>query len=225
MNVAKRLVNPAAKSRYQQIEKATGVPWYIVAVIHERESSQDFTKQLAQGDPLSRKSTHVPSGRGPFLNHPTDKPGEDAFFRGALDALIDCPPHASHWHDWTPGGAMTLLEEYNGLGYANHGIPSPYVWAGSDQYIKGKYVSDGVFDANKVDVQEGCAPLLFCMKKLDPSVFSKSKPTVPAVITGTVVSTATVATSTHPHLWPWIVGGSIAAVLLSWVLYHTFKKA
>src|SRR5205814_2903433 len=112
-------INPSAKERYQQIEATTGVPWFVIAVIHEREASQNFTKQLAQGDPLSKVSTHVPKGRGPFLNHSDDPPGHDAFYRGALDALIDCPPHASKWKDWSPGGALTLLEEYNGLGYAN----------------------------------------------------------------------------------------------------------
>ena len=33
---AKRLTD--AKTRYQAVEKATGVPWYMIAAIHERES-------------------------------------------------------------------------------------------------------------------------------------------------------------------------------------------
>jgi hypothetical protein len=36
-----------------------------------------------------------------------------------------------------PGGALTLLEQYNGLGYANRGLPSPYIWSGTDRYLKG----------------------------------------------------------------------------------------
>src|ERR1700722_4343370 len=50
----------AAKARYQTVEKETGVPWFIIAVIHEREASQDWNTQLAQGDPLNRKSVHEP---------------------------------------------------------------------------------------------------------------------------------------------------------------------
>lgn len=69
-------------------------------------------------------------GRGPFF-------GADAFYRAALDALIDCAPHAAKWTDWTAGGALTLLEEYNGLAYAARGVPSAYVWSGSDQYNSG----------------------------------------------------------------------------------------
>jgi len=156
--VAKRLV--AAKDRYQAVEKATGVPWFFIAVTHERESSQRWDRSLAQGDPWNAKSVHVPAGRGPF------KSWEEA----AIDALVACSPYAGRNTDWSVGGLLTMLEQYNGLGYANKGIPSPYVWSGTDQYVKGKYVADGVFDANVVDKQLGCAGLLFVMQALDPSI-------------------------------------------------------
>lgn len=168
--VAARLASPEAKAKYQEIERATKVPWFVVAVIHERESSQRWDRQLAQGDPLGQVSTHVPKGRGPFYNHPDDPPLQDAFYRAALDALSDCAPYAAKWKDWSPGGAMTLLEQYNGLGYANRGLPSPYVWSGTDQYIKGKYIADGVFDPDTVDKQLGCAALIMAMMELDPSI-------------------------------------------------------
>lgn len=158
--VAKQLVATPAKARYLAVQKRTGVPWFVIAVIHEREASQRWNTQLGQGDPLDRKSVHVPAGRGPF------KTWED----GAYDALVNCAPHASRWTDWSAGGAMTLLEQYNGLGYAARGIPSPYVWAGTDQYRSGKYVRDGVFDPNVVDAQLGCAGLILAMKVLDPSI-------------------------------------------------------
>lgn len=178
--VAARLAAPAAKARYQEISKATGVPWFVIAVIHQRESSQRWDRQLSQGDPLGQVSTHVPKGRGPFFNHDDDPPLQDAFYRAALDALIDCAPYASKWRDWSPGGAMTLLEQYNGLGYANRGLPSPYVWSGTDQYVKGKYVADGVFDPNAVDKQLGCAGLIMAMMAIDPSIsFGDVKPADP----------------------------------------------
>lgn len=167
---AAKLCAADAKTRYQKISEATGVPWYAIAVIHEREAAGRFTAQLAQGDPLDQVSIHEPAGRGPFLNHPDDPPGQDAFYRGALDALIDCPPHASKWQDWSIGGLLTLLEEYNGLGYANRGVPSAYVWSGSDQYVAGKFVADHVYSESAVDVQLGCAPLLARMAAIDPSI-------------------------------------------------------
>jgi lysozyme family protein len=168
--IAQDILAPSNWARYVKISQATGVPPQVIGVIHYREASLNFGAQLAQGDPLGEISRDVPSGRGPFFNHPTDPPGQDAFFRGALDALIDCAPRAAKWTDWSAGGACTLLEEYNGLGYAMRGIASAYVWSGTDQYVKGKYVADGVFNPDAVDTQDGCAAILRCLMDIDPSI-------------------------------------------------------
>ncbi len=157
---ASRLAASGAKSRYKDIEAATGVPWPIIAVIHEREASQNFLANLAQGDPYDSVSTHVPKGRGPF----------PSFKAAAIDALTNCAPYAAKWKDWSMGGALTLLEQYNGIGYSKRGLPSPYVWAGTDQYVSGKYVSDGVFDPDAIDKQLGCAGLLKAMMLMDPTI-------------------------------------------------------
>jgi lysozyme family protein len=66
--VAKRLVSSDAKSQYRAVAAKTGVPWAAIAVIHEREASQDWKGSLAQGDPWNRVSVHVPVGRGPFAS-------------------------------------------------------------------------------------------------------------------------------------------------------------
>ena len=157
---AKRLIADVAKQHYLAVSKTTGVPWYVIAVIHEREASQSWTANLAQGDPWDKVSVHVPRGRGPFSSWET----------AAVDALTNCGPFAARWKDWTVGGLLTLLEEYNGLGYASRGIPSPYVWASTDQYHSGKYIADGHFDPNAVDHQLGCAALLWRMQALDNSI-------------------------------------------------------
>lgn len=155
---AKRLA--ANKARYVSVDLKTGVPWSIIAVIHERESSQSWVASLAQGDPINKPSIHVPRGRGPFSSW------EDA----AIDALVNCAPHLARWEDWSIGGALTALESYNGIGYALHGLPSPYIWAGTNQYIRGKYIADGHFDPNAIDHQLGCAGLLLRMITQDPSI-------------------------------------------------------
>src|SRR3954468_4720639 len=98
VSVAGRLAGWNAKQRYQPVALKTGVPWFVIAVIHEREASQNWSKSLAQGDPWNKKSVHVPKGRGPF------KSWEEA----AIDALANCSPYAAKWRDWTPGGALTL---------------------------------------------------------------------------------------------------------------------
>ncbi len=183
---ARRLV--AAKARYHAIAKRTGVPWAIIAVIHERESSQNWSRSLAQGDPWNQVSVHVPAGRGPFASW------EDA----AVDALVNCAPHAARWQDWSIGGALTLLEQYNGLGYARRGVPSPYVWAGTDQYRAGKYVRDGLYDPRAMDRQPGCAGLLKAMMEIDPTIsFAKGQEDgEPPTITGPPTSSH--ASFRHP---------------------------
>ena len=169
--VAARLIGPVAKARYQAIEKASGVPWFVIAVIHEREADQNFGCSLAQGDPLDRPSRHVPRGRGPFLNHPSDPPGQDAFYRGALDALANCPPYLARWKDWTAGGTMTALLLYNGTGYWDfHHEDSPYDWGATDQEQRGKYTADGVYSAQVWDSQLGCAAMLKAMTLFDGSI-------------------------------------------------------
>ncbi|MBR1142489.1 hypothetical protein JQ567_04270 [Bradyrhizobium sp. AUGA SZCCT0431] len=138
----------------------TGVPWPFIAVAHERECSQDWSGSLAQGDPWNRVSVHVPAGRGPFRSW------EDA----AIDALVNCAPRAARNKDWSIGGTLTMLEQYNGLGYAARGRPSPYIWSGTDQYVSGKYVRDGVYGPSAVDRQLGCAGILMAMMALDPTI-------------------------------------------------------
>lgn len=169
--VARRLCASEAKARYQVISATTGVPWFVIAVIHEREASQDFSKQLGQGDPLNQVSRHVPRGRGPFFNHPNDPPGQDAFYRGAVDALENCPPKLAGWKDWTAGGSCVATLLYNGTGYDDyHHENSPYEAGATDQEQRGKYTGDGQFDPNAWDTQIGCIAMFKAMMALDPSI-------------------------------------------------------
>lgn len=157
--VAKRLV--AAKSNYQSVSNDTTVPWWIIAVIHEREASQRWDANIAQGDRWDRKSTHIPAGRGPFVS----------WHDAAVDALTNCAPYAAKWKDWSAGGSLTLLELYNGEGYEKyHHMASPYLWSGTQHYVRGKYVGDGQFDPSAVDHQLGCAILLKKMIDMDAEI-------------------------------------------------------
>jgi len=158
--VAGRLIAATAKTQYSIVSEQTGVPWFVIAVIHERESSQSWKASLAQGDPWNAVSIHVPRGIGPFAS----------WADAAVYALSECAPFASKWNDWSVGGTLTLLEEYNGLGYANMGVPSPYIWASTDQYKSGKYIADGHYDPNAIDTQLGCAALISRMAVADKSV-------------------------------------------------------
>jgi lysozyme family protein len=177
--VAHKLI--AAKPRYQSVEKATTVPWPIIAVIHERECGADFRCVLHNGERIlgtGRKTTLVPKGRGPFATW--EAAAEDAL---ALD-------HLTAVRDWSIAHACYMLELYNGFGYRAHGVHSPYLWSGSNNYTRGKFVADGRFDAGAEDKQLGCMPIVREMMTLDPTVMFPGAPVI-----------ATKAPEAAPSLW------------------------
>lgn len=140
------------KEKYQEVQQITSVPWYVLGAIHYRESSLNFTRHLHNGDRLTARTIHVPAGR-PVKGAPPFTWGESA-----IDAI-----KLKSWHkvtDWSIENTLSLIEAYNGLGYKKRGLPSPYLWAWSNNYSKGKYVADGKFDPNFVDQQCGAAILL-----------------------------------------------------------------
>jgi lysozyme family protein len=200
LSVAQALVRSDAKSRYLAVSRQTGVPWFFIAVVHERESSQNWNASLAQGDPWNEVSRHVPAGRGPF----------NSWEEAAVDALVNCAPFAARNKDWSVGGLLTMLEQYNGLGYADRGVPSPYVWAGTNMYVSGKYIADGVYSATTVDMQLGCAGLIIGMMRLDPSI-KFGPPVLPPVETPSITKPA-----------PGSIGAAIAALVKA--ILSIFKR-
>jgi lysozyme family protein len=168
----------AHKAQYVEIAQGVQeithkqIPWVLVSVVDQREHQASLglcNSYLGNGQPLGQVTTIVPKGRGPFFNHPTDKVLRGAFFRGALDALIDVQK-INDWDDWTPGGTLTFLESLNGYGYANRGMASPYIWGATNEQQLGKYIADGVFAPNVTDTQLGCAPMIRYMMGLDASI-------------------------------------------------------
>lgn len=144
------------RARYEVVQKALGTPWYVVGAIHYREASLNFNTHLHNGDPLSKRTTHVPAGR-PVWGQPPYL-WEDS----AIDALRD----RNITKDMSDEDLMEKLEGYNGLGYFKKGLPSPYLWSFTDNYIKGKYVKDGKFDPEFVDQQCGVMPIIVELRKL-----------------------------------------------------------
>ena len=140
------------KTRYQAVGDQTDVPWYIIAVIHNMESSQRFDRHLHNGDPLTARTVQVPAGRPVAGNPPFtwEDSAIDALTFDKLDVV----------EDWTLRGALFRLEKFNGFGSRDRGINTPYLWCFSNQYTKGKFVADHVFDPNAVSQQCGAAVLL-----------------------------------------------------------------
>lgn len=147
---AQKIINN--KSKYQNIEKSTGVPWYVVGLIHYRESGLNFDKHLHNGDSLSGPTVNVPAGR------PSTERRRFTFEESAIDALNQNGVSKNNFS--TIPSILQTLEGYNGLGYYKQGYQSPYIWSGTNQYVSGKYVRDGVYDPNAKDAQLGVAALL-----------------------------------------------------------------
>ena len=158
IDAAARLVI-GGKAAYQAVEHLTGVPWAVVGVLHYRESSCDFRGVLHNGEKIlgtGRKTKLEPKGRGPF----------ETWLAAAQDALA-IKGYAPGALDWTIPRFLYEGERFNGFGYRMHGVPSAYLWSGSDQYACGKYVSDGVWNATVIDKQMGVAPLMRRIFELD----------------------------------------------------------
>lgn len=199
---AKRLVT--GRARYEAVEARTGVPWWFVAVLHERESGGDFKTYLGNGQPLNRVTTKVPKGRGPWAS----------FEDGCLDALQY--EGYTKVSDWSIEHTLWLAEKYNGLGYANRGLPSPYIWGatniqrpGKYREIKdssGKYVSR--FYPLEMDTQIGVAPMLQIITALVGAV-------VPGLIGNVINATTSTAGVNVPK---GAAGGSMMNVAIGSIL-------
>ena len=156
--ITRMLIN---KSRYETVSEKLNIPWQFIAVIHNMESSLNFSCHLHNGDPLSGRTVHVPAGR-PSVGTPPF-----TWEQSAADALslrkID------QWKDWTIEGMLYQIEGYNGWGYRLHhpAVLSPYLWSFSNHYIKGKYIADGTWSDTAVSNQCGAAVLLKALEFLE----------------------------------------------------------
>lgn len=152
--VVQRIAAPLPWSHYKGVERATGVPAHVVGIIHIREASGNFGSHLHNGDPLSARTRHVPAGR------PVEGDPPFTWTESAIDALTMPGQALDKWHDWSIGGICFVLERYNGFGYRNRGINSPYLWGYTTAYERGMYVADGVWSATAVNKNPGGMAIL-----------------------------------------------------------------
>ena len=154
------------QKRYEAVSQKTGVPAPLIAALHWRESTGDFTTYLHQGDKLGRKARHVPR------NIPVFSVWEDA----AVHALTMSDKAAVRddlgmKSDTRDAAAMaTYAEFYNGLGYDGRNTASPYVYSGTDNYSRGKYFSDGHYSKSYQDQQLGVLAMVDAIGGSDTTV-------------------------------------------------------
>lgn len=148
------------KKEYDKVEKATGMPWFVVGSIHCLEASFSFDKHLHNGDSLKAKTRRVPAGRPLNGRPPFD------WHESAIDAIKFNAGHRKvhlevfPWHD--VANVLWFLEGYNGWGYRKHhpDTLSPYLWSFTNHYTKGKYVADGKWSSSAVSSQIGAAAMM-----------------------------------------------------------------
>ena len=158
MAAAKKVI--ANSARYKEAGRLTGVPWQFIGVLDLRESDCNPARALGQGDPWDEVSTNVPRGNGPFESWV-----DAAVFYIDFDHLAD---DVDFWD-------MSLVcwkgEKWNGMGYRNHGVFTPYLWAMSNHQESGRYAGDGNWQADEWDTQPGIIAVLYQMNVIDPKNF------------------------------------------------------
>lgn len=142
------------QGRYAAAVSGTAIPWWFIAVVHAMECSLRFDQHLHNGDPLTARTVRVPSGR-PAAGPPPftwEESAQDSIVYESLDKVAD----------WGLASVLFNWHRYNGINneYKKRGIPTPYLWSGSQHYTKGKYVADHEFDPNAVSGQAGAAVIL-----------------------------------------------------------------
>lgn len=142
------------RGRYETVGQPIGVPWYFIGAVHSMECSQRFDLHLHNGDALIARTVNVPKGR-PLAGAPPF-----TWEQSAADALM--LRKLNNLGPWDVPFLFYQLEGYNGFGYRTRktGVNTPYLWAASNHYAKGKFVKDGKFDPEAQSKQVGAAVLL-----------------------------------------------------------------
>lgn len=148
-----KITDSSRRKSYEAVAEETCVPWYFTAIIHGMECSFDMTSHLHNGDPLKAKTRQVPAGRpNPWLP-PSD------WVSSATDALRY--DKLNEKPDWDLAHMLYRWEAYNGWrSRVLYKINTPYLWSFSNQYTKGKFVADNVWDGNAVSKQCGAGVML-----------------------------------------------------------------
>ncbi|CAL8972931.1 hypothetical protein RHODGE_RHODGE_01043 [Rhodoplanes serenus] len=204
--VARRII--AGRARYEAVQRATGVPWWWIGAIHDRESGGDFRGVLHNGERIigaGRKTRLVPKGRGPFSTW--EEAATDALKLKGLQKITD----------WSPARMLYEAERFNGFGYVSRGVNSPYVWAGTNHQQRGKYVRDGVWSATAWDTQLGVAAVLRALVDVSPEVAARIAPAGPAKPAGAPRAAAPAVTTVptpialpdRPGLWRTLLGALV----------------
>lgn len=180
------------KEFYSPIEQLLGIPWPVVGCLDYLESSFRHDRYLGNGEPLDRVTQKVPKGRGPFKT----------WSAGAVDALLTRKQPAT----WTIGNTLDFLEHYNGLGYRNRNLISPYLFNYSNLYVRGRFTeelgADGhyhsVYNPQALSKQAGAACILKLLSQVPSAIIYDAELDQACPLIG-------------PSIWHWPTGEEFLA--------------
>lgn len=144
--------------KYEEVSAQTGIPPELIYAIHYRESSCNFNTYLHQGDPLGKPAVHVPRNI-PVFHQWVPAAIHALKLKGSIARKVGLSSTSKD-----VAAMSTYAETYNGLGYRRRGLPSPYVYAGTDKYVGGMYVSDGKFSSKAYDNRVGTAAIVTALQ-------------------------------------------------------------
>ncbi len=141
------------KCRYVQVDKQANTPWYVIAALHNMESSGSFRHHLHEGSPLTRRTRWVPKGRPKTGNPPF------TWEESAIDALAYDNMGDKRWAYLFD--TLWAVQCYNGTGYWKYhrSTPTPYLYSKTSIEKPGKYVSDGKWSSTARSKQIGIAAI------------------------------------------------------------------
>jgi lysozyme family protein/peptidoglycan hydrolase-like protein with peptidoglycan-binding domain len=157
------------RTTYEDVGGAVGAPWWVIAVLHLREAGEGDVGRwlcvLHNGERIigtGCKTRLVPEGRGPFTS----------FRAAAIDAFdVEGLKDRREWSECPIEFLAYVSEKFNGFGYRDeHNMVSPYLWGGTSEQQRGKYVADRKFDENAMDSQIGTMAVLKGLLQLDPTI-------------------------------------------------------
>lgn len=143
------------RERYRALVSGTAIPWEFPGILHCLEADCDFARQLYNGASWARSTVVWPKQTiGPWPSW------EDAAWH-ALSGKTPGFPNFAGMQDWADWRMLCRAEQWNGTGYANRNVHSPYLLGGTNYCVNsGKFTADGQYDPKAETKDPGFAVLL-----------------------------------------------------------------
>lgn len=162
------------ESVYCDAEVKTGVPWEVLACMHYKEASLDFTKHLHNGDPMSDSDGRWLRTVKRPIKRPVLPPKNGSHYTWQESAIDAINHHLKGYSidifnfTWDIPNTLWFMEAWNGFGFLNKGVHTPYLWAGTNHYKEGLFIEKrdpagsyvSVFEPKKVAHTVGAAAIL-----------------------------------------------------------------